>query len=347
MQVQFIAKNQAYAFHVHDGESILHAGLREGAELPFGCATGTCGTCRVTCIRGRWSSNWPEAPGIRVGSHGPNDVLMCQCTPLEDMAVETTAIVYRADPGTCLPSYRSARAADQRWVAPDMLEFALELDAPISYEAGQFVTLKVPGIAGCRAYSMRKFARATRRLDLLIKRKPGGGFSQWIFDGARTAVDLEVFGPLGRATFSPSAAKHLLVIAGGSGIAGMMSILDRAIQEGYFLRYRGHVFFGVRTWQDRFYLNEFTQMKAAFPDNISVTIAFSNEDVSKNAAIEYPHLRFVRGFVHEVAAAEMIGKYANVRAYVAGPPPAVDATLRYLLREAKLAPTEIRYDKFG
>jgi len=347
MQVRLKAKNQAYALEVGEGESILHAGLRQGIELPFGCATGTCGTCRATCVAGRGSNTWPDAPGARVGRHGPSDVLMCQCAPVEDMIVETSGIVYRADPGACLPSHRAGRIGDVRRLAPDMIAFALQLDAPISYEAGQFVAVEVPGIAGYRAYSMTTFARATRRIELLIKRKPGGGFSEWIFGAARTNVELKVFGPLGRATFSPTAGRHLLVIAGGSGIAGMMSILDRAMQEGYFLRHRAHVFFGVRTWQDRFYLDEFARMKAAFPDTVSVTIALSDEEVSERAAVEHPHLRFARGFVHEAAAAEMTGKYANVRAYVAGPPPAVDATLRYLLRDAKLSPTEIRYDKFG
>ena len=347
MQVHLKAKNRTYALEVREGESILHAGLRQGIELPFGCATGTCGTCRVTCTGGRCSSSWPEAPGLVVGQHGLNDVLMCQCTPLEDMTVETSSIVYRADPGTCLACYRVGRIADLRRLAPDMVEFALELDAPISYEAGQFVVLEVPGIAGYRAYSMTNFARSTHRIELLIKRKPGGGFSEWVFNGTHKDVELKVFGPLGRATFSPTASKHLLVIAGGSGIAGMMSILARAMQEGYFHRHHGHVFFGVRTWQDRFNLDEFGQMKAAFPDTTSVTIALSDEDVPEDAASEYPQLRFARGFVHEVAAIEMAGKYANVRAYVAGPPPAVDATLRYLVRDAKLSPTEIRYDKFG
>jgi len=51
--------------------------------------------------------------------------------------------------------------------------------------------------------------------------------------------------------------------------------------------------------------------------------------------------------VHEAAKRAMAGKYANVRAYVAGPPPAVDATLRVLLLEARLPATEIRYDKFS
>ena len=38
---------------------------------------------------------------------------------------------------------------------------------------------------------------------------------------------------------------------------------------------------------------------------------------------------------------------ADVRAYVAGPPPMVDASLRLLLREARLSPADIRYDKFS
>ncbi len=60
----------------------------------------------------------------------------------------------------------------------------------------------------------------------------------------------------------------------------------------------------------------------------------------------WPALAFARGLVHEVAAKAMAGRYENVRAYVAGPPPAVDAALRMLLLEAKLTSDNIRYDKY-
>jgi len=138
----------------------------------------------------------------------------------------------------------------------------------------------------------------------------------------------------------------LLIIAGGSGIAGMMSILERATQEGYFERQRGQVFFGVRAWEDAFYLDELAEMKAAFPRQLSVTVAFSDEDPRLECA-RYGELTFARGFVHQVASETMAGQYANARAYVAGPPPSVDAALRYLVREAKLSPADIRYDKFN
>ena len=41
------------------------------------------------------------------------------------------------------------------------------------------------------------------------------------------------------------------------------------------------------------------------------------------------------------------GRFENVRAYAAGPPPMVDATLRMLLLEGKLKSDNIRYDKFS
>ena len=49
----------------------------------------------------------------------------------------------------------------------------------------------------------------------------------------------------------------------------------------------------------------------------------------------------------EVAGRALKGQYHNIRAYVAGPPPAVDAALRLLLLEGKVTADNIRYDKFS
>ena len=117
----------------------------------------------------------------------------------------------------------------------------------------------------------------------------------------------------------------------------MMSILARAAAADYFSRYKVHVFFGVRTMRDVFFLDEL----AAYPQ-AEVTIALSEEDPPAQTK-----LRFERGLVHEVAKRAMAGKYQNVRAYLAGPPPAVDAAIRVLLLDARLTTDNIRYDKFS
>jgi toluene monooxygenase electron transfer component len=119
----------------------------------------------------------------------------------------------------------------------------------------------------------------------------------------------------------------------------MMSILARADAADYFSRHRGHVFFGIRTLKDAFFLDELSKTRA------EVTVALSEEDVPQQRV--HANLRFEKGLVHEVAKRAMAGRYQNVRAYVAGPPPAVDAAIRVLLLDAKLTTDNIRYDKFS
>ena len=61
----------------------------------------------------------------------------------------------------------------------------------------------------------------------------------------------------------------------------------------------------------------------------------------------WPGFTFDTGFVHAVAGNHMAGRYDNISAYVAGPPPMVDAALRALITEARLSAADIRYDKFS
>ena len=99
---------------------------------------------------------------------------------------------------------------------------------------------------------------------------------------------MDLFGPLGAATFHPDLGKNLLCIAGGSGIAGMMSILSRATQVRHFERHTGDLFFGVRTRRDVFFLDELAAFQAQAPEALRVTIALSDEDVQTMLAERVP-----------------------------------------------------------
>ncbi|MBW8905585.1 MAG: 2Fe-2S iron-sulfur cluster binding domain-containing protein [Betaproteobacteria bacterium] len=344
MRIQVNARNRGYDFDAAPGEHILYAGLRAGIDLPYECATGTCGTCKAKLVSGRVRDEWPQAPGRKYVKPAAGEFLMCQCVAEEPLTVEVSKFVYPMEGGACVPQPASATLRSPHALTHDVMAFTLELDEPRDFDAGQFALLAPPGVPGYRAYSMCSHERGSRRFDFLVKRKPDGGFSQWLFAGNRDGAQLEVFGPLGKATFDPSLARNLLLIAGGSGIAGMRSILTRAARERYFERHRGYVFFGVRTLRDAFWLRELSEHAGA---NVEVTVALSEDDVPAEAKSQWPRLRFERGLVHEVAKRAMAGKYAELRAYVAGPPPAVDAAIRVLLLEAKLSTDNIRYDKYS
>ena len=346
MKVVVSARNGARDFECEPGEKILHAGLRSGVELPYECATGTCGTCKARLVSGQAESAWAEAPGRRYFK-SEADLLMCQSVAHADCALEVGGVLKPREPGAAAPRALAAIVRKCRRLTHDVVAVDLDMEEPLEFDAGQFALVTVPGIAGARAYSMVNFDRRAERLSFVVKKKPGGAVSEWLFGDGVEGTRLDLRAPFGHATFHPDVRKHVLCIAGGSGIAGMMSILSLACQAAHFGAWDGHVFFGVRTARDAFFFDELEAFRARYPARLSVTVALSDEDVPASLAGAYPQFAFARGLVHAVAGERMAGRFADVRAYVAGPPPMVDASLRLLLREARLPPADIRYDKFS
>lgn len=348
MKIQLNARNRAHHFDAAPNDKILYAGLSSAVALPYECGSGTCGTCKARLLSGEIDDAWPEAPG-RKFLKGSDEFLMCQCSARGDISVEVAAFVQEFEPGSCIPMAVAGVISSSALLTHDVMQLQIDLDAPMEFDAGQFVLVRVPGVDGYRGWSMINYDRNTRSLRFVVKKKAGGNLSDWLFAQGRVGTAVEVFGPLGTATFYPSIAKNLLCIAGGSGIAGMMSILSRAAQENYFADHSGEVFFGVRTMNDAFFLDEFTSLRKACGDKLKVTIALSDLAPTEGGVEvqnAYPLLTFETGFVHEVAGRRMQGRYEGVRAYLAGPSPAVDASVRMLLM-ARMSTANIRYDKFS
>lgn len=331
-------------FDCGSGERMLYAGLAQGLSLPYECATGTCGTCRGRVMQGTYVVDWPEAPGAARLKADKGDVLLCQTHATSDCTVRVAANVTPADPGP-LPLRRQARIAKVQRLTADVIHVEIDIASPMTFAAGQFVVMEAPGIAGGRAYSMVNHGENLDRLVFVIKRKPGGGFGNWLFDTDVTGLEVSLFGPLGRATWRPEEKRHFLAIAGGSGIAGIMSILHHATESGHFADHRADIFFGVRTRADAFYVDELSDYVARSGGNLAVTLALSHEDVAQGDTLG--RLQMAHGFVHDVAKAAMAGRYVDTTAFLAGPGPMVDAAIRLLLTDARLPLDRIRYDKFG
>ncbi len=345
MKIQINARNRAHHFDAAAGDKVLCAGLAQSVGLPYECGSGTCGTCRARLVSGTIEEGWPDAPG-RKYLKSPDEFLMCQCTATSDLSLEVTAFVEAFDPAVCVPAAVKGRIHAMTLLTHDVVEIDIALDAPMDFDAGQFVLVRVPGIEGSRGWSMVNHAHAATMLRFVVKRKPSGRLSDWLFTEPRIGVPVELFGPLGSATFYPDIAKNIVCIAGGSGIAGMMSILERAVAAQHFTRFDGDIFFGVRTMKDAFYLEELSAQKARGGDRLNITVVLSDQPATAAEQAAYPLLAFDTGFVHEAAGRRMHGRFQGVRAYLAGPPPAVDASVRLLLM-SRVSGDNIRYDKFS
>jgi toluene monooxygenase electron transfer component len=347
MLIRAKTKNGAVEFNAEPGESILYAGLRNGVPLPYECATGTCGTCKARRGSGDVQVTWTQAPGASYIKAERGDFLMCQAAAGTacDIEIPSAVDMTRAPPHR--PVHGSGRIVRIERLTHDVIAIHVDIGRVISFRAGQFLVLRTPGIEGYRAYSMVNFAASTSALEFVIKRKPAGRFCDWLFDVARVGAEFDWFGPLGKATFEPAEQRSILAIAGGSGIASIMSILALGHQARHFEDFDAAVFFGVRGNQDVFYGDRLNEHARAFNGRLKITVAMSHETPGDDVKRRYPAVDFASGFVHEVAGREMAGKMAGRVAYLAGPPPMVDAAIRMLILQGRLPAADVRYDKFG
>jgi toluene monooxygenase electron transfer component len=335
----------AFEFPCESGETLLHAGLKAGLSLPYECATGTCGSCRGRLMTGDVDIGWEQSPALAKLKREKGDILLCQAKAKSDCLVRVAAKVAEL-PVDDAPAKFKGRICDSRILTQDVIEFTVDLSTPMTFLPGQFALLQSPYIVGARAYSMVNHSAEPDRIVFVVKRKRDGGFCNWLFRESIDGTEVDVFGPLGRATLDEHENRDLIIAAGGSGIAGMMSILECATRRNYFASHRGHVVFGVPTLQDGFYLDELAEYVAKAQGALKVTLALSNETPQTANHPDHDEIQLAGGFVH-TAMPPAPDQPGNTLAFLAGPPPMVDAVLRALISEWRLSPQAIRYDKFG
>jgi len=114
---------------------------------------------------------------------------------------------------------------------PDAVSLSIDDPSgrPIDYKLGQFLTLilDVAGQEIRRPYSFSTSPYDGRLPALTIKRIPGGQASTHLVENVRENDTLRAIGPSGAftATPDPRRRRHLVMLAGGSGITPIMSIL--------------------------------------------------------------------------------------------------------------------------
>src|SRR5262249_39380237 len=138
------------------------------------------------------------------------------------------------------------------------------------------------------------------RLDFVIKVAPGGAFSNWIAREARVGTPARLFGPLGRAVIRDSDPEHVFAIAGGTGIAGIIPILEQSDPANPRGDRSGTLVFGVRTLADAFFLDRLDALARVSNHRIAITVAISDEP-GQPSSPQHPNLNFESGLVVDVA----------------------------------------------
>jgi ring-1,2-phenylacetyl-CoA epoxidase subunit PaaE len=113
-------------------------------------------------------------------------------------------------------------------------EISAELRETFAFKAGQHLTLRatINGEEVRRNYSLCT-APAENDWMVTVKRIGGGLFSNWVGDRLKAGDTVEVMVPHGSFTtdFNAANSRHLVGIAGGSGITPVMSLIRTLLSE--------------------------------------------------------------------------------------------------------------------
>ncbi len=153
-----------------------------------------------------------------------------------------------------------------------------ELRDDYSFSAGQHLTLRteVDGIEVRRNYSI--CAPATSgRLRVAVKRLEGGAFSAYATRTMRAGDTLEVMTPTGRFSphLDPLATKHYCMLAVGSGITPVLSILMTVLEVEP--QSTCTLIYGNRTTGSVMFLDELADLKDRYPTRFRLVHVLSRE----------------------------------------------------------------------
>lgn len=130
--------------------------------------------------------------------------------------------------------FHDLKIADIRRETPDAVAIAFEppADADFSFTPGQYLTLRaeIDGRDVRRSYSICSPLGAPR-LEVGVKRVADGRFSSFVHEKLSVGDVIRVMTPEGRFTAPIGGAHDYLMIAAGSGITPVLSIL-RSVLEG-------------------------------------------------------------------------------------------------------------------
>lgn len=227
-----------------------------------------------------------------------------------------------------------------RILTPGVRELTFERTdgAPLTFEAGQWVSLDLPMEDGVRrSYSIASPPDGTARFEIAVTRVDGGPASTFLHSLEPGAV-IKVTGPQGFFTRPREKTGPSLFVGTGTGITPLRSMLKDALAKGDDRPL--WVLLGARTEEDLLYRDEFDALAAKHPQ-VSVYYTLSR------AAPEWTGRRgYVQTHVRELFTAMAALERGAPHVYICGLERMVAGVREVLRKEMGLPREQVHSERY-
>jgi Na+-transporting NADH:ubiquinone oxidoreductase subunit F len=240
---------------VDGGQSLLSSLYANEIFIPSACGgKGTCGHCKITVTSGGGPVLPTETPYLTRKEIRSHLRLACQVKVREDIYVRIPEELLNV-------KMFSAQVEKTIDLTHDIKELRMKLSDPteISQRPGQYVQIQAPSPDGdvFRAYSISSPVYESDVVELMVRLVPGGIGSTYLHN-LEVGDPVNFTGPYGEFYLNEDPSTEIICVGGGCGMAPMKNIIytiyDRWPDRSCWL------FFGCRTTQDIFYLQQFQEL---------------------------------------------------------------------------------------
>ncbi|OIN94522.1 MAG: oxidoreductase [Comamonadaceae bacterium CG1_02_60_18] len=205
---------------------------------------------------------------------------------------------------------------------------------------GQYIELWQPESSHLsRAYSIANAPHGDGSIILHIRRVEGGRFTQWAFETMKVGDTLQARGPLGAFTMRSPVGVPLLFVAGGTGLAPVLALLE---QQVYFAPQRDMVLlWGMRQVSDFYALDTLQALTTRAP---GLRVVLVSQQLEKPPAMPLA-VRFGSGTVLDALAQD--ASLPGGRDIYAAGPPVMLRELAHALDQQGVAKSRVHMDSFG
>ncbi len=260
-------------FNCSKDDTLIEGARKEGVTLEHSCLSGRCSSCKVKVDYGLSESTSAEI-SLNEKEKEAGYILSCIRTPKSDMSIQAEDL---SEYGMSVPITLPAKINKIVKLTEDVIKVELRLPSSqkINFIPGQYINILKGNIK--RSYSVGSSSNEKNRIELFIKKYPGGVLSNYWFNEAKINDLLRIEGP--RGTFflrKNSGCKNIIFLATGTGIAPVKSILESLSVSKEDFGYKNiYLFWGVRNFIDLFWSPESSGL------NINYFPVLSREVVSK------------------------------------------------------------------
>lgn len=314
---------------VGDYETVLDAAYKARINIPADCRDGACGTCKAFCDSGTFDPGDFIDDAMTEEELEKGYLLTCQAVPESDLAIQIPATAESAK--TSAATFTSTlQELDKH--SESTISFTLDVEQreDLAFLPGQYVNIKVPGTDVERSYSFSS-GPEVEGAGFMVRITAQGAMSEYLRDRAQVGDTIEFSGPYG-SFFLREPKRPLLLLAGGTGLAPLLSILEKLSENPPSTPV--HLIYGVTREADIVGLEWLRAYEAKLP-------GFTWDHIASEEGTSAPHT----GYVTQIIEPSHLND-GDVDVYLCGPPPMVNAVSKWLDSEG-IEPANFYFERFA